>query len=69
MAGDCLRRPDGYYYTIPPEMQDTKRVSRVSAISADIVVMDGKFWANFYHVNPRKNLPVPPKNGKPPRET
>ena len=32
---------------------------------ADVVVMDGKFWANFYHANPRKNLPVPPANGKP----
>jgi hypothetical protein len=35
---------------------------------ADVVVMDGKFWANFYHVNPRKNLPAPPANGKPLRE-
>jgi hypothetical protein len=31
---------------------------------ADVVVMDGKFWANFYSINPRKNLPAPPKNGK-----
>lgn len=35
---------------------------------ADVVVMDGKFWANFYHANPRKNLPAPPANGKPLRE-
>jgi hypothetical protein len=35
---------------------------------ADVVVMDGKFWANFYHANPKKNLPVPPIKGKPPWE-
>ena len=34
----------------------------------DVVVMDGKFWANFYSINPRKNLPASPANGKPLRE-
>jgi hypothetical protein len=35
---------------------------------ADVVVMDGKFWANFYAVNVKKNLPAPPSKGKPPWE-
>jgi hypothetical protein len=30
--------------------------------------MDGKFWANFYSINPKKILPAPPANGKPFRE-
>ena len=35
---------------------------------ADVVVMGGKFWANFYAVNVKKNLPAPPSKGKPPWE-